>query len=222
YVRQKYKLILWEMRGHGRSDSPEDPAEYSEARTMEDMKLILDTEGVNEAVIGGLSLGGYMTFAFYLADPEMTKALIPCDTGPGYRNPEAREGWNKMAHERADEFESQGLAALSDSTEVQASVSVHKSAQGLARAARGMLTQVDGRVMELLPNITVPTLIVLGANDEPFVTATDYMEKKIPGSRKLVIADAGHASNMHQPQVFNDAVLQFLDEVWKSQDRAGS
>ena len=86
----------------------------------------------------------------------------------------------------------------------------HRDASGLARAARGMLTQSDARVIELLPDIQVPSLVVVGADDAPFLAASDYMAAKIPGARKAVIADAGHAVNIDQPQAFIEAVLPFF------------
>ena len=88
--------------------------------------------------------------------------------------------------------------------------SLHKSADGLARAARGMLAQVDSRVIECLPEISVPTLVLVGANDEPFLAGTDYMTAKIPGCTRATIEDAGHAANIDQPEAFNEAVGAFL------------
>ena len=67
------------------------------------------------------------------------------------------------------------------------------------------------RVIELLPDIKVPSLVVVGADDTPFLAASDYMAAKIPGARKAVIPAAGHAVNIDQPQAFIDAVLPFLD-----------
>jgi pimeloyl-ACP methyl ester carboxylesterase len=63
----------------------------------------------------------------------------------------------------------------------------HRNAKGLALAARGMLTRRDARVMELLPDIKVPSLIVVGGDDTPFLAASDYMAAKIPGAQKIVI-----------------------------------
>jgi 2-succinyl-6-hydroxy-2,4-cyclohexadiene-1-carboxylate synthase len=65
-------------------------------------------------------------------------------------------------------------------------------------------------VIENLPNVHVPTQIVLGENDAPFLAAADAMRQKIPGARKVVIAGAGHNVNGDQPKLFNDAVLEFL------------
>src|SRR3546814_1549524 len=71
------------MRGHCESDYPQDHASYSEELTVGDMRAILDACGVERAVIGGLSLGGYMTLAFHLRHPGMCRALMLFDTGPG-------------------------------------------------------------------------------------------------------------------------------------------
>src|SRR5262249_8870682 len=153
--------------------------------------------GVERAVIGGLSLGGYVSLAFYLAHPEMVRALVICDSGPGYRNAEARAAWNQRAHERAAELERLGLDALSGrSREMREAMSEHRSARGLARAARGMLAQQGSRVIDGLGSVRVPTLIIVGDQDRPFLAPSEYMAKKIPGARLEVIAGAGHASNL--------------------------
>ena len=68
-------------------------------------------------------------------------------------------------------------------------------------------------MIEGLPEITVPTLIIVGERDTPFLNGSDYMANKIPGARKVVIPDAGHSSNIDQPEAFNRAVLNFLGEV---------
>ena len=86
----------------------------------------------------------------------------------------------------------------------------HQSANGLIKAARGMLTQKDDRIINSLPNIDVPSLIIVGENDKPFLAAADYMENKIHNSKKIIIPDAGHAVNIDQPNIFNAEVLNFL------------
>jgi pimeloyl-ACP methyl ester carboxylesterase len=209
-LSKHHKLVLWDMRGHGRSDYPDDPSAYSEALTVGDMAALLDEVGVENAIVGGLSLGGYMSLAFYRAHPERVRALLIIDTGPGFKKDDAREAWNRRARDTADGFEREGLAALKSLSAERSSAS-HRDASGLARAARGMLTQRDARVIESLPGIRVPALIVVGADDTPFLAASDYMAAKIPGARKVVIPAAGHAVNIDQPQAFIGAVLPFLD-----------
>ena len=190
----RYRLITWDMRGHGGTDASNDPTRYSLEATVDDMRALLAHVGEERAVIGGLSLGGYVSLAFYGAYPEMVRALLVCDSGPGYRSAQARAAWNERARVRAMAQEQRGQL-------------------GLAHAARGMLAQTDARVIDLLPSIRVPTLIVLGDQDEPFVAPCEDMAKKIPGARLEIIRGAGHLSNVDQPDAFNRVVLDFLDSL---------
>ena len=208
-LSKTHKVVVWDMRGHGQSDYPDDPAEYSEAATVSDMARILDEVGAQKAVIGGLSLGGYMSLAFHRAHPERVTALLIIDTGPGYRSDEAREGWNQTSLKTAERYEREGLGRQAQaSTEVR--IAQHRNAEGLAKAARGMLTQRDAAVINSLPTIAVPSIVVVGENDKPFLNAADYMAAKIPGARKVVIPNAGHAANIDQPEAFNSALQGFL------------
>jgi pimeloyl-ACP methyl ester carboxylesterase len=211
-LAKHHKLVLWDMRGHGQSDYPDDALAYSEALTVADMAALLDAVGADQAIIGGLSLGGYMSLAFYRAHPDRVRALLIIDTGPGFKKDDAREVWNKRARDTGDRFEREGLAVLKSGSRERSTVT-HRDAQGLARAARGMLTQRDAQVIESLPDIKVPSLVVVGADDTPFLAASDYMAAKIPGAQKVVIPAAGHAVNIDQPQAFIDAVLPFLNRV---------
>jgi len=204
----RYRVILWDMRGHGQSGDPSDPALYSPALTVADMSAVLDACGEERAIIGGLSLGGVMSLAFHLAHPGRVRVLLLCDTGPGFRNPEARRQWNERAEARAQALEARGLANAQGGAETR--LGRHRSAQGLAGAARGMLTQHDSLLIDSLQNIAVPTLVLVGSEDKNFLAAADYMAGKIPGAKKIVIPDAGHAANLDQPDAFNRAVGEFL------------
>lgn len=206
------KLILWDMRGHGRSDYPADGGAYSEEATVADMAALLDEAGARTAIVGGLSLGGYMSLAFQLKHPERVRALLIIDTGPGFKKDDARDGWNRNALKTAERFEREGLGQLSSQSSERASAT-HRNAEGLAKAARGMLTQRDARVINALADIRVPSLVVVGDKDTPFLAAADYMTAKIPGAEKVVIKDAGHASNIDQPEAFNAAIMDFLRKL---------
>jgi pimeloyl-ACP methyl ester carboxylesterase len=203
-------VVTWDIRGHGRSESPPDPARYSEAASIADMAAILDTCGIERAAIGGLSLGGYLSLAFNLAHPERVAGLLLCDTGPGFRQADGRARWNAFAVERAQDLERRGLAALSTSPEV--GPGPHDPI-GLALAARGILTQHDSRVLDSLASVRVPTLIVVGEHDAPFLAASDYMAAKIPGATKYVLTGAGHAANIDQPVAFDAATTAFLERL---------
>lgn len=213
-LADRYRVVSWDMRGHGQTDSPDDPARYSADLTVSDMHALLGHLAVERAVIGGLSLGGYVSLAFHLAHPEMVEALVICDSGPGYRNDAARAQWNERAFARATEFEAKGLSVLAGrSREMREAMGHHRSAQGLAHAARGMLAQQGSGIIDSLPSIRVPTLVIVGDQDAPFLAPCEYMAKKIPGARLEVIKGAGHSSNLDQPDAFNAVLRSFLDSL---------
>ncbi len=212
-ISKSFTLIIWDMLGHGNSDYPTEQSLYSEAHTVADIAALLDHVCPGrKAIVGGLSLGGYMSLAFYRVHSERVKALLIIDTGPGFKKDSAREAWNKTAHETAARFEQRGLETLQNSTPERSQVT-HRNADGLARAARGMLAQRNSDVFHSLDSIKVPSIIIVGADDKPFIAATDYMTKKIPGAQKVVIPNAGHAANIDQPQAFLDGLMPFLDKV---------
>ena len=123
------------MRGHGQSDYPDDPAAYSEALTVADMAALLDAVGARSAIVGGLSLGGYMSLAFYRAHPERVRALLIIDTGPGFKKDDARDAWNRRAHDTADRFEREGLEVLKSLSRERSDVT-HRDASGPCLAPR--------------------------------------------------------------------------------------
>jgi pimeloyl-ACP methyl ester carboxylesterase len=205
------QLVTWDILGHGGSDYPADRACYGAAAALADMAAILDELSVDRAVIGGHSLGGYLSLDFALQHPDRVAGLVLIDTGPGFRNDAARDDWNRRAESTATRLEQQGLAAMRGSAELHADE--HRDAAGLIMAARYTLTQQDSHVLDGLPRITAPALVIVGADDAPFLGAADYMAGKIPGAREVVIADAGHAPNISQPELFNAELRAFLDQV---------
>ncbi len=203
------EVVAWDLPGHGAGASSGEP---THDQCVADMLVLLDVLGAPRAVVGGMSLGGYLSLLLCARHPERVAALVLVDTGPGFRDDGAREAWNAWVGELADDLEVRGLEALRPSPESAAAEHV-AGAAGLAVAARGILAQRDAEVFESLGAITVPTLIVVGANDDRFLAAADVMARRIPGARKVVIADAAHAANMDQPAQFNRVVHEFLEDV---------
>jgi pimeloyl-ACP methyl ester carboxylesterase len=203
-------VIVWDQRGHGSSDAPKEMDGYSEEISVADMTAILDAAGADRAVLGGMSLGGYLSLAFHLVHPQRVAALVLVDTGPGYRNDEARDKWNAWVERRAQELERGQTRAESSAELAQA---VHENPEGLPRAARGVMAQKDARVITSLDSIAVPTLVIVGAQDTDFLAGADYMHRRIANSRKVVIDNAGHAANMDQPETFNTAVRELLEQL---------
>jgi pimeloyl-ACP methyl ester carboxylesterase len=208
-LARRHCTVVWDIRGHGRTETADEPSAYTEAASLGDMAAVLDAAGVDRAVVGGLSLGGYLSLAFRLAWPSRVAGLILADTGPGFRREESRAVWNAEAEEIARGHEAPGPDRSSGG---EGGVS-HGSPSGLVRAARGILPQHDARVIEALPDIDVPTLVIVGEGDTPFRSAADYLAAKIPGATQVVIPEAGHDANLDQPDAFNRAVTEFLTEM---------
>jgi pimeloyl-ACP methyl ester carboxylesterase len=213
-----HRVVTWDLRGHGRSGYPADPADYSAANALADMAALLTELGADRAVLGGHSLGGYLSLDFALTFPERVSALVLIGTGPGFRNDAARDDWNRRAHRTAARLAERGLAGLGSSAELHSGE--HRDATGLVHAATQTLTQRDASVIDGLPRLDVPTLVVVGAEDKPFLGAADYMAVKIPGARKVVIPAAGHAPNVSQPAAFNAEVIRFLADVTEHRPRS--
>jgi pimeloyl-ACP methyl ester carboxylesterase len=192
--KDRYKVIVWDMGGHGQSAYPKNAAGRLWRETRRHRRPV-----ARRLHVASLSRPSRRTH------PRANAVRH----GARLQEDDAREVWNARARTRADDLDARGLAALGTSDEVRQSR--HRDATGLAGAARGMLAQRDDTVIRSLEAIRVPTLVLVGANDTNFLAATDYMAAKIPGSTKVVIPDAGHAANLHQPSAFNRAMNTFLD-----------
>ena len=203
------QVLTWDMRGHACSDSPGDPRDYGVGQSVEDMLMLLNFLDVPRAVLGGMSLGGYLSLAFHARHRERVAGLILVDTGPGFRRAGPRERWNAFAERTAAALERGGITALRASPEV----GTHRDVIGLAITARLVMAQRDSHVIDSLQRIAVPTLVVVGALDTNFLSAADYMAAKIPGAHKVLLEEAGHAANVEAAEAFNAAVGEFLGGI---------
>ena len=93
-------VLTWDMRGHARSDSPNEPRAYGVEQSVEDMLLLLDHLDVRRAVLGGMSLGGYLSLAFQMRHAERVAGQILIDTGPGFRR--GHRQLHRLAHQRQE------------------------------------------------------------------------------------------------------------------------
>lgn len=202
----RFRMVAWDMRGHGQSGGPDDLRHYGQDLTVADMAALLDHLGIGKAIIAGHSLGGFMSLRFHAAHPDRVLGLILQGTGPGFRNEAARETWNENARQRADTIEAEGFKGGGS----EVGKGKRGTPKGLANAARGMLAHVDAKVIDSLPDIAVPTIIIVGANDANFLGAAEYMEKKVAGATRLVVPDAGHGCNIDQPEIVNEALEGYL------------
>jgi len=210
-LAKDHTVVTWDLRGHGRSDYPDDQSAYSAALTIEDMAALLDMAGADRGVLVGHSLGGYLSLEFRLRFPERVAGLVLVGTGPGFRNDEARDGWNQFAAKYSSRLRERALDALAKSDEL--TPGEHRDASGLVLAASGIRAQQDARIIDALPTIAVPTLVVIGSDDATFLGGSQYMASKIPGASLEQVEGARHAPNVSHAELFNERVRSFLDTV---------
>lgn len=217
---ERYRLVALDWRGFGESDI------VGEISTMEmfagDVAGLMDALGMQDAVLCGLSMGGYAAFAFLRNYPQRVRGLILADTRPGDDTAEAKANRENVA--RIAETQGTGVIAdmqvprlLSNYTrqqypEVEARVRqlIHAATpQGIAAASRGMAQRADST--GVLATITCPTLVIVGEEDEltPPQVAREYAAQ-IPGAQFASIGLAGHLSNLEQPEAFLQIVSGFL------------
>jgi 3-oxoadipate enol-lactonase len=183
---------------------------------------LLDTLHVEQAVMAGLSMGGYVTFAMLRNAPSYFQGLILADTRPQADTPEgkaARQGMLTLVRDKGPSAVADDMLPklLGESTrqhhpglidEVR-TIILSNGAEAIAGAITAMMTRPDSTAT--LSTIKLPTLIVVGEEDTltPPQLSVD-MHNAISGSELVRISKAGHMANFEQPQAFNDAVAKFL------------
>jgi pimeloyl-ACP methyl ester carboxylesterase len=188
-----------------------------------DLIDLLDALRIDNAVIGGLSMGGYVAFAMVRHAPRYVRALILADTRAEADSPQGVEGRRKMLQR----LQADGPPAVADdllpklvcaATRSQRPEVVDRlrrlilsnSRESIAGAITALMTRPDSTLT--LSAIHCPTLILVGAEDELTPPAlSEDMQRRIAGSELVAIPDAGHMSNMEQPNAFNSAVTHFLE-----------
>jgi len=221
------RVVLWDYRGHGRSAAPVDPGAYSLERVVDDLGCVLDWAAPAEpAVLGGLSFGGLASLHFAVRHRERVRGLLLIDSGPGFKNPEAQANWTRATERAALFIERRGLqdfVARAGATTVgrrpelpaaraAAEAIAAQDPVGLVNFAR-RVAAVAPPVIDDLPSIDVPALVIVGEKDEPYRRAAEVMAAKLPRAEKVTIHGAGHIVNIEAAEAFDAAVISFLQEL---------
>jgi len=196
-------------------------------RTMDDVAGtvidLLDRLRIHEAVVAGLSMGGYAALAMFRLAPRYVHALILSDTRADADTPEAienRRTLQRAARERgasavADEMIPRLLGATTRATrpdlvERVRSLILASPVESIAGALDALMSRQDST--SLLPSIHCPTLILVGEEDAATPPVlSEAMHRAIAGSRLSVVPAAGHLSSLEQPEAFNRTVAEFLE-----------
>jgi 3-oxoadipate enol-lactonase len=219
-LRDKYRIVRLDLRGHGESESSGGPATMN--LMAQDIASLLDQLNISRAVIGSLSMGGYVTLAFYSLFPTRVEKLVLADT----RAQADTEEGKKVRAEQSQKILTEGMAGVVDTMlpKLLAPETVSKrpevvkrvrammlqtKPEGAAAALAGMAQREDQ--IERLADIRVPTLILVGREDAITPVAdSEKMHAGIEGSQLNIIENAGHVSNIEQPEKFNRVLSDFL------------
>ena len=220
----QHRLVLWEPRGHARSDSPEDPARYSFQRWVLDLKTVFDVLRIRKAHVGGLSLGAGIATRFALRFPARVRSLVVTNSSSAAGLPLSVE--NLVMRARSIEITlTKGMDAMAEfamaaNPNLSERLAIEPAAKeefyaeyrrlspvGYANSLRALLAM--DHITDQLPRLRVPVLLI-GGDRDPSLGPMKVMHQKIRGSRLVVLSPASHFANRDQPDAWNRAALDFL------------
>ena len=228
-LARRHRLVLWEPRGHARSDSPEDPAKYSFRRWALDLKAVLDHLGLRRAHVGGLSLGAGIATRFALAFPGRVRSLVVTNSSSASGLPLSWQ--NVVMRARSIEItltrgmDAMAEFAMAENPNVSERLALDPGAKaefyeeyrqltpiGYANALRALLAM--DHITDQLPRLRMPVLLI-GGDRDPSLGPMKVIHRKIRGSKLVVLSPASHFANRDQPDAWNRLVLDFLARVEK-------
>lgn len=214
------RVIAPDLRGLGESTLPEGGASLDDY--ADDLRALLDALGVERATVGGLSMGGYITFAFYRKYASRVRGLVLADTRPQPDSPEAKKGraenialvqqkgGGALAEKMLPKMLTpKTLASRPEVTEAAMTMMARQPAEGIIAALAAMRDRPDST--PTLVQIKVPTLVAAGAEDT--LTPPEdarALQSAIRGAQLMLIPEAAHMSTFERPEVFNRALADFL------------
>ena len=229
-LARDHTVVIFDHRGHGASDKPDDRAAYTLDRLATDIVQVADGAGLNSFRLLGHSMGGMVSRKVALAYPDRVDALIMMDTSAG-PIPGFEPGLMDIA---ADVALTQGKVALKELLDFAPALDtpayrrtlverpgyqefVDKKWADLSHVMWGALASALGHQSDdldaLSSSLRRPLLIIVGEQDEPFVKAADVMMTAIPAAELVGIPDAGHSPQFENPEVWFEALTKFLASV---------
>jgi 3-oxoadipate enol-lactonase len=215
-LSNRFRVITPDLRGMGRSTSLGDDSSVDVY--ADDLAALLDQLGISQAIVGGMSMGGYIAFALLRRHPDRIKGLILLDTKAEPDTEEGKAGRRAMA----EQARNAGAGAIADAMLPKMLTERTRTERPeLAAFVREMMaaTPVDGIVGALqaladrpdstpqLSRIAVPTLVI-GGREDPITppAVIEAMQRAIPGAQLALIDDAAHAANVEAPDAVNQAI----------------
>jgi pimeloyl-ACP methyl ester carboxylesterase len=216
-LAERYRVVRYDVRGFGRSSDPASP--YA---SEEDLRRLMDHLALDRATLIGLSLGGRIAIDFALAHPQSVRALVLA--GPGLSGFDWSDDLSGRRERLRKAIEAKDDDAVIDWWLTSDYMKPAMANEALAPKVRAIVkenlhswyreapeTELSPPAAGRLPEIRVPTLVVVGALDIPDIQRiVDTIAADVPGAEKKVIEGAGHMVNMERPAEFNRLLLDFL------------
>lgn len=239
-IAENYTVVRWHYRGHGRSDDPSDLATMNIEQLAQDLRAVLDALELDSVVLTGHSLGVQVILQYYALDPARVRALIPvCGN---YKRPldtlfytdrfrhllpwarrlvdaspqRAQSMWKALIPSKISYLLTTGAAVntrLARATDFVPYLN-HVADMDLRVFLSLLQAASEHSAEEILPQITVPALIIASKNDDmtPLFRSEEMLEK-IPDSRLVILEEGTHVGPIEQPDVVDDAVAEFLAQI---------
>jgi 3-oxoadipate enol-lactonase len=213
-----WRLITPDLRGFGEASGPSATSVDDHA---DDVLALLRSQGIERAVVGGLSMGGYISFAIYRRAEQRVRAMVLADTRAEADTEQARAGRLTMQQTARDG----GAAAVADAMLPKLLGPASRASQNVGDRVRSLITANRAPAIidaldalktrpdstPLLPTISCPTLVIVGADDELTpVAAAETLHRGIARSTLAIIPASGHLANLEQPDAFRTALQAFL------------
>ncbi|MDP9387892.1 MAG: alpha/beta hydrolase [Actinomycetota bacterium] len=220
-----HRVVAMDLRGFGGSDVPAQREAYSVDSWADDVATLAERLELGSIVLGGLSMGGYVAFAFVRRHRSALGGLILADTRAGADTAEVRakrEHQQRLLEEAGatTDVAASLLEPLVGPTSTRRTEALRQAnellagnrAEGVIGALEAMKNRPDSTPD--LATIDVPTLVVVGEQDQPSPPeVAEQMAAAVPAARLVVVPDAGHLSNVENPEAFNEALEGFLREL---------
>jgi 3-oxoadipate enol-lactonase len=228
-LRNRFRVIAYDQRGHGQTDAPAAATDYSAAHLARDLVGVLDALKIERTAIVGFSLGGGPALALAASKPERVSRLVLADVGAGADDPVkiesmARQWGALIAQSKLDELVCEMLRSELFKVYARRNARRRNHMAALIRATpidglRFTLSQVLAkrkslfRLTEPMKSARVPTLVLVGEHDYVCSKAARLLAQTIPNASLKIIKGSGHMSPLEQPAAFSVALLDFLSEA---------
>lgn len=231
----RYRLVLYDLRGHGASSAPPDMSCYSISIYTDDLRGLLEHLQIEKAYLLGMDFGGVIALHFALAHPAKTAALILGETIPAFDRPDydpvlrreaqrlieeealaRKRGMEVVAARRWQEAVYANPKLGDDPVAERAFIRRYTNMDRFGFLGAAKIQREREDLLPRLHELTMPVLIVAGERDSR-MSGVELLHWAIPQSRLAVIEGVGAGTNVHRPRAFNETVLAFLDLIEKQQ-----